>query len=141
MIKKIIWFIPKPTVADKVIATENKMVIRDSNAGGENDFIERCDAVCGDVPKRYEHLPKVDAPKAYVDLHGSKKQSGATDEQKALNAAQKALDSATKKHDALKAKADSSKKDADVKKATDAESEVVKLQLALDEAQKAVNPV
>ena len=62
MIKKIIWFIPKPTAADKVIATENKMIIRDSNAGGENDFIEGCDAVCGDVPKRYGHLQKVDAP-------------------------------------------------------------------------------
>ena len=62
MIKKTIWFIPKPTAADKVIATENKMIIRDSNAGGENDFIEGCDAVCGDVPKRYEHLQKVDAP-------------------------------------------------------------------------------
>mgnify|MGYP003523639164 FL=1 len=62
MIKKTIWFIPKPTAADKVIATENKMIIRDSNAAGENDFIEGCDAVCGDVPKRYEHLQKVDAP-------------------------------------------------------------------------------
>ena len=62
MIKKTIWFIPKPTAADKVIATENKMIIRDSNAVGENDFIEDCDAVCGDVPKRYEHLQKVDAP-------------------------------------------------------------------------------
>ena len=62
MIKKTIWFIPKPTAADKVIATENKMIIRDSNAVCENDFIEGCDAVCGDVPKRYEHLQKVDAP-------------------------------------------------------------------------------
>jgi hypothetical protein len=67
MAKKVIFFKKNATQADKVLAKANGMVVREPGAITGNDFIERCDAVCGDVPESYAHFEKVDAPVANDD--------------------------------------------------------------------------
>jgi len=49
----IIWWKRSPTADDKRIAAEKQLVLRDRCAFQEGDFLEACDAVCGEVPEIY----------------------------------------------------------------------------------------
>lgn len=60
---KIIWFIKGvATPEQKQLAKEKGFIIRNASAVVDGDFLEQCDAVCGDVPEQYKEVKKVDAP-------------------------------------------------------------------------------
>lgn len=60
---KTIWFIKGAiTTEHKELAKEKGFIIRNASAVVDGDFLEQCDAVCGDVPEQYKEVKKVDAP-------------------------------------------------------------------------------
>lgn len=60
---KILYF--TDDFSDKNIryAKDNGLTIRDVRAYEPDDFIEKCDAVTGDVPEAYSKLPKHEVKK------------------------------------------------------------------------------
>lgn len=60
--KKILYFVRGGIASpdQKKEAAELGAFIRSASVGA-NDFVERCDAVAGDVPERYKHFPFVGA--------------------------------------------------------------------------------
>lgn len=58
--KKIIWFKRNPSPDDKAIAKAQGLIIRDPAVCHGHDFVEHCDAVCGDVPVSYGHCEVVE---------------------------------------------------------------------------------
>ena len=62
---KILYF--TDDFSDKNIdyAKENGLTMRDVRAHEPDDFIEKCDAVTGDVPKAYSKLPKHEVKKEF----------------------------------------------------------------------------
>jgi hypothetical protein len=70
MKKKVLYFVdgPSPTQAQKDFAKSNGFSFRNAAGTGEQDFVERCDFVLGEVPAAYSKFPKHEladkAPKA-----------------------------------------------------------------------------
>lgn len=61
--QKILFFVPGTvTPEQKAEARELGLTIRDARAYRKGDYIEPCDAVAGDVPEEYAHLPKWEGP-------------------------------------------------------------------------------
>lgn len=56
--KKILFFTTDFSESNIAFAKANGLVMRNLAAYQPTDFIEMCDAVCGEVPERYQHLPK-----------------------------------------------------------------------------------
>ena len=64
---KMIWFIKGvATPEQKQLAKENGFVIRNASAVVDGDFLEQCDAVCGDIPEQYKEVEQVDCPKQSI---------------------------------------------------------------------------
>lgn len=54
---KILWFINGPATQEQIDeAFDNHLMIRDSSKFRKDDFIESCNAVCGDVPEAYANV-------------------------------------------------------------------------------------
>lgn len=61
---KILFFVPGPvTPEQKAEAQQAGVTLRDPGAWHDGDFVEPCDAVAGDVPAGYAHLPRWDEPR------------------------------------------------------------------------------
>jgi hypothetical protein len=60
--KKILYFIsgPAPSGGQIKQAMELGASFRNATLVGENECIEKCDAVCGEVPKQYQGFPIAD---------------------------------------------------------------------------------
>jgi len=60
--KKILYFIsgPAPSGGQIKQAMELGASFRNATLVGENECIEKCDAVCGEVPKQYQGFPIID---------------------------------------------------------------------------------
>ena len=74
---KTIWFIKGvATPEQKKLAKEKGFVIRNASAVVSGDFLEQCDAVCGDIPEQYNEVKQVDCPEP-----SASKPEGATKKQ------------------------------------------------------------
>jgi hypothetical protein len=60
--KKILYFIsgPAPSGGQIKQAMELDASFRNATLVGENECLEKCDAVCGEVPKHYQGFPIID---------------------------------------------------------------------------------
>ena len=60
--KKILYFISGPAPSGQQIkqAMELGASFRNAALIGENESLEKCDAVCGEVPKEYQGFPIID---------------------------------------------------------------------------------
>ncbi|MDP0299333.1 hypothetical protein Q7Z20_10780, partial [Glaesserella parasuis] len=59
---KILYFTHDFSPENVKFAKEKGLILRNLAAYHATDFIEQCDAVFGDVPERYQHLPKHTLP-------------------------------------------------------------------------------
>lgn len=55
--KKVLYFTSDFSAENVAFAQKNGLVMRNLLAYQPTDFVENCDAVCGDVPERYQHFP------------------------------------------------------------------------------------
>lgn len=67
--KKILYFVRGGIASpdQKKEAVELGAFIRNANVGA-NDFVEKCDAVAGDVPEQYGHYPRVGGEERQVEV-------------------------------------------------------------------------
>lgn len=61
--KRILYFTDDFSQENQAHAKQHGLIIRNSLAYGDVDFVERCDMVCGNVPQAYQHLPVFELPK------------------------------------------------------------------------------
>ena len=61
---KILYFTHDFSPENVKFAKENGLIMRNLGSYHATDFIEQCDAVCGDAPERYQHLPKHTLPES-----------------------------------------------------------------------------
>lgn len=52
---KILYFTHDFSSENVKFAKENGLTLRNLSAYHATDFVEQCDAVCGDIPERYQH--------------------------------------------------------------------------------------
>lgn len=60
MKKRILYFTRNFSAQNIDFAKEKGLIIRNLGAYHSSDALENADAVCGDVPERYQHLPLFD---------------------------------------------------------------------------------
>lgn len=61
---KILYFTQDFSSENVKFAKENGLTLRNLGAYHATDFVEQCDAVCGDIPERYQDLPKYTLPES-----------------------------------------------------------------------------
>ena len=61
---KILYFTADFSEKNQKFAQENGLTTRNAKAYDDVDYLEQCDAVCGDVPKAYAGYPAHELPKA-----------------------------------------------------------------------------
>lgn len=61
---KILYFTADFGEKNQQFAKDNGLIIRNAKAYDDVDYLEQCDAVCGDVPKAYANYPVHELPKA-----------------------------------------------------------------------------
>ncbi|QLB44472.1 hypothetical protein [Mannheimia pernigra] len=61
--KRILYFTTDFSAKNIAFASEQGVLMRNLNAYHPADTLENAEAVCGDVPKAYQHLPLFELPK------------------------------------------------------------------------------